>query len=150
MDQRKVMMAILVQPHLSDAHANGVAISKNPYRSDLRSYFVNTQIGGNLVTDASTSEHTAEQLIIYDIPQQGGAVPEILSLSSLNKGQPILERSDIRLLFAVLKALHKHFAYTVYVGSSAQDIDVEFLFLKDAKRSLVVLQCRPFGGNQWT
>lgn len=67
--------------------SSGVAISKNPYRSDLTSFFVNTQIGGNLVTDASTSEHTAEQLIIYDIPQQGGAVPEVNYLPSSMCGE---------------------------------------------------------------
>jgi hypothetical protein len=59
-------------------HANGVAVTKNPFRKDFPAYFLNVQLGADArVTDASTGA-TPEQVLIYD--DAGMPTPDILAL----------------------------------------------------------------------
>lgn len=63
--------------------ANGVGITRNPFRNDYPAHFLNVQVSGHAVTDG---QGTPEQLLVYD---EGKPVCEIVSRSSLNGGKVI-------------------------------------------------------------
>jgi hypothetical protein len=64
----------------SQVLANGVGITRNPFRNDYPAHFLNVQVSGRAVTDG---QGTPEQLLVYD---EGKPVCEIISRSSENKG----------------------------------------------------------------
>ncbi len=146
-DHRRVGMAVLVQPFVDGAAANGVAITANPYYVNRPGYFVNVQTLGGSVTGAG-GEEIPEQHLIYTYQ---GIEAELVSRSSRNDGAPILRDAEIRRLAEVLDALHQHFTPRwgdrvghVPDGSVAHvAADVEFL-IAGADRHVVVLQARPF------
>ncbi|MCA9607238.1 MAG: hypothetical protein KC619_16645 [Myxococcales bacterium] len=146
-DHRRVAMAVLVQPFVDGAAANGVAITANPYYQNRPGYFVNVQTLGGSVTGAG-GEEIPEQHLIYTY---NGIEAELVSRSSRTNGAPILRDAEIHALADVLDRLHEHFAPRwgdrvghVPDGSVAHvAADVEFL-IAGPDRHVVVLQARPF------
>ena len=67
-DHTRVGMAVLVQPFVDGAHANGVAITANPFYEARPAFFVNAQALGGSVTGA-TGDELPEQHLIYTYSQ---------------------------------------------------------------------------------
>jgi hypothetical protein len=144
--QSDVQAAILIQPWLgkSKVLANGVGISKNPFRQDFPAHYLNIQIPGKLVTDGSTGS-TPEQILIYD---EGKPVTEVITRSS-ESDKSLLNSHQIMNLWLAMKILHK----TYVKKPTSNCIDIEFIVLKDNNNNnsgqmdedagLVLLQCRP-------
>jgi len=157
-------MALVVMPFVKP-HANGVAITENPFRADFDGVFINVQLGSKRVTDNCEGE-TPEQILIYndEIP-----TPEIISTSSLTKGNLILEHEVlVRKFFPTLRRLHKTFAmprdklpdgtqkrkwnsskspfetHNTCTAHSKPAVDVEFLILNNSTKDLCVVQARPY------
>ncbi|MBX3269134.1 MAG: hypothetical protein KF729_02665 [Sandaracinaceae bacterium] len=146
-DHREVGMAVIVQPFVDGAVANGVAITANPYYQNRPGFFVNAQSLGGSVTGAA-GEEIPEQHLVYTYQ---GIEPELVSRSSRDGGAPILGPQDILRLAEVLRALHDHFVPRwgdrvgfVPEGSVAHiAADVEFL-VAGPDRAVVIVQARPF------
>lgn len=146
-DHRRVAMAILVQPFVDGAAANGVAITANPYYEGRPGYFVNVQALGGSVTGAGGDE-IPEQHLIYTWM---GIEAQLVSRSSRNDGAPIMRDAELRELAEALRILHDHFTPRwgdrvghVPMGSTAQiAAEVEFL-IAGPDRHVVILQARPF------
>ncbi|HHH30891.1 MAG TPA: hypothetical protein ENK57_21455 [Polyangiaceae bacterium] len=146
-DHREVAMAVLVQPFVDGAAANGVAITANPYYENRPAYFVNVQALGGSVTGAAGDE-IPEQHLIYTYQ---GIEPELVSRSSRDHGAPLMREEEILDLAEVLRVLHEHFAprWGDRVGRVPEGstyvvaAEVEFL-VAGPDRDVVVLQARPF------
>jgi len=137
-DHAAVGMAILVQPYVDGAIANGVAITANPFTEQRPGYFINAQTLAGSVTGAGGNE-VPEQHLIYTY--SGVFESELLAHSSRMAGVPLLGDADLRALGDVLGKLHAHFMHVW--SRRANAVDVEFLFAgKD--RHVVVLQARPY------
>jgi hypothetical protein len=137
-DHAAVGMAILVQPFVDGAIANGVAITANPFTEQRPGFFINAQSIGGSVTGAAGDE-VPEQHLIYTY--SGVFESELLSHSSRMGGATLLEDADLRRLSDVLQALHEHFMRTWRRRANA--VDVEFLVAGDDRR-VIVLQARPY------
>ncbi|MDQ5980955.1 MAG: rifampicin phosphotransferase [Verrucomicrobiota bacterium] len=137
-DHTAVAMAVLVQPFVDGATANGVAITANPFTEDRPGFLINAQVLGGSVTGAGGNE-IPEQHMIYDFTDQFEF--ELLSRSSRNGGQPLLTEDDLRKLAPALKKLHSHFLWR-WPGP-ANAVDVEFLIAGE-DRQVVILQARPY------
>jgi hypothetical protein len=133
-----VGMAILVQPFVDGALANGVAITANPFTEQRPGFFINAQTLAGSVTGAGGDE-VPEQHLIYTY--SGVFESELLSHSSRMAGATLLGDADLRALAVVLDKLHKHFMREWRRRANA--VDVEFLFA-GADRHVVVLQARPY------
>jgi hypothetical protein len=143
-DQRRVAMALLVQPFVDGASANGVAITANPYFEGRPGFFVNAQALGGSVTGAAGDE-VPEQHLVYVYSEV--VESELLSQSSRSPDALLLPEPAILQLASTLRVLHCHFrerwrARGMPVDSS-DALDVEYL-LAGEDRHLVILQARPF------
>lgn len=137
-DHRATKMGVLSHASFQDEQANGVAITRNPFRENSRAYFVNAQLGDVSVV---FSEAVPEQFLYYtfDPPEV-----EYLSHSSLTFGAPVLSGEQIAELIAALQKIHVHFYQYFGVGlpQSAYGMDVEWKF--DADGLLFIKQARPY------
>jgi hypothetical protein len=137
-DHAAVGMAILVQPFVDGAAANGVAITANPFTETRPGYFINAQTTSGSVTGAGGNE-VPEQHLVYTY--SGVFESELLSRSSRLGGASLLGDADLRALNEVLGKLHAHFMGRWRRQANA--VDVEFL-IAGADRHVVVLQARPY------
>jgi hypothetical protein len=143
-DQRRVAMALLVQPFVDGAAANGVAITANPYFEGRPGFLINAQALGGSVTGAAGDE-VPEQHLVYVYSEV--VESELLSQSSRSPDRLLLEEPQILQLASALRTLHCHFRERwrqrgMHVdGSDA--LDVEYL-LAGPDRHVVILQARPF------
>ena len=137
-DHAAVGMAILVQPYVDGAIANGVAITANPFTEQRPGFFINAQSLGGSVTGAGGDE-VPEQHLIYTY--SGVFESELLAHSSRMAGATLLRDPDLRALGDALGKLHEHFMHVW--NRRANAVDVEFLIAGE-DRHVVVLQARPY------
>lgn len=137
-DHAAVGMAILVQPYVDGAIANGVAITANPFTEQRPGFFINAQTLAGSVTGAGGNE-VPEQHLVYTY--SGVFESELLARSSRMAGATLLGDADLRALGDVLGKLHAHFMRAW--SGRANAVDVEFLVAGD-DRHVVVLQARPY------
>ena len=137
-DHRAVGMAVLVQPFVEDAVANGVAISANPFAEFRPGVLINAQPSGGSVTGAGGDE-IPEQHLVYTFTEELDF--EFLSKSSrMPDGKTILNKAILTDLTNQLVQLHKHFMRRW--DDRANAVDVEFLVMADGH--IVILQARPY------
>ena len=137
-EHRAVAMAILVQPFVDGAVANGVAITANPFSEARPGILVNVQARGGSVTGARGDE-IPEQVLIYTYSEQ--IESEVLTRSSRNNGAPLLGEKQMAELATVLKEIHEDLVPRWGNGTNAAD--VEFLLAGDDAH-VVILQARPY------
>ena len=96
-------MGVLVHPNYSDELANGVAVSFDPIRDQDGYYYVNTQLGEDLVTNPE-AHSTPEELLLS---QHG---PIVLSTSNLvEPGKLLMSNAHLDQLRDHLAVIHDHF-----------------------------------------
>jgi rifampicin phosphotransferase len=137
-DHAAVGMAVLVQPFVDGAFANGVAITANPFTEQRPGYFINAQTTAGSVTGAGGNE-VPEQHLVYTYGDTFET--ELLSRSSRMSGAALLTDDDLRAMSGVLGKLHAHFIH--HWRGRANAVDVEFL-IAGGDRHVVVLQARPY------
>ncbi|HEY8993337.1 MAG TPA: PEP/pyruvate-binding domain-containing protein, partial [Lacunisphaera sp.] len=137
-DHGAVGMAILAQPFVDGAVANGVAITANPFAGMRPGFLINAQTAEGSVTGAAGNE-IPEQHLVYTFTDDFEF--EVLSRSSRTGGQPLLTESDLRALASVLQRLHDHLLPLWKEPANA--VDVEFLIAGE-DRHIVILQARPY------
>jgi len=137
-EHRAVAMAILVQPFVDGAVANGVAITANPFTEARPGLLVNLQARGGSVTGAKGDE-IPEQVLIYTYSEQ--IESEVLSRSSRNGGAPLLGERQMAELAKILTEIHDDMIPRWGRGVNA--VDVEFLLAGDDAH-VVILQARPY------
>ncbi|MCC6461624.1 MAG: hypothetical protein IT260_14210 [Saprospiraceae bacterium] len=149
-DQSNLAMGILVHRAFGTEEANGVAITRNLYRSGYPACTVNIQKGEDSVV-LPENEATPEQFLLkYAGALTGGddIAVDYISHSSLNNFEPLLRPEEIQVLADYLYAIKKHFYYAsghVVLGPNFFDfaMDVEFK-LDKGSRKIYVKQARPY------
>ena len=143
-DHAAVAMAVLAQPFVDGATANGVAITANPFYQARPGYYVNAQALGGSVTGAA-GEEMPEQHLIYTYMAPEPYEYELLSRSSRNDGALLLTQLQLLELSSAFDRLHLHF-----VGDENRPrrwpepvnaVDIEFLI---ANGHVVIVQARPY------
>ena len=137
-DHRAAAMGVLVHPNYSDELANGVAVSFDPFGRRDGSYYVNTQLGEDLVTNPEAHSAPEEMLLhadgTYTVTARSNQVPA---------GQLLMSDAQLGQLRRHLEAIHDEFEELYGIGSG-QEFAMEIEFKITSENILSIKQARPW------
>ena len=138
-DHLAAKMGVLVHPNYSDELANGVAVSFDPIRGLDGDYYVNTQVGEDLVTNPEPHSVPEELLLSRDTGRY-----IILSFSNLvEPGELLLSDAQVRQLRDHLTVIHERFA-VLYNPAPDEPFAMEIEFKITSDNVLAIKQARPW------
>ncbi len=138
-DHTVAAMGVLVHPNYSDELANGVAVSFDPTDPTSSSdwYYVNTQIGEDLVTNPE-AHSVPEEILLY----RGGYI--VVSTSNLvEPGKLLMSDSQLIQLRDHLTTIHAHFE-ALYNPGPSEPFAMEIEFKITSDDILSIKQARPW------
>ncbi len=137
----KAMMAVTVHGNLDDELANGVAITKNIYDDNWPGFYVNAQVGENLVTNPNPLS-VPEEMLVSAIGEHGEYETQRIRASSENSGKPVLNAAQLQELVGALERIQSHFKTALGKRNDATfAMDVEWKLLPNGH--IQVKQARP-------
>ena len=137
-DHLTTAMGVLVHPNYSDELANGVAVSFDPIRGEAGSYYVNTQLGEDLVTNPEAYS-VPEEILLF-----GRAAYTVLATSNqVERGQLLLTGVQMDQLHRHLTAIHNHFKQ-LYRPAAGEPFAMEIEFKITSDNVLAIKQARPW------
>jgi len=145
-NHRDVYMAILVHRSFPDEGVNGVAITKNLYRSDDYGFVINAQLGDESVVKPD-SGIVSDQFICYpgksDNIYINKNTVDIITTSNLNYGTLVMTEQEIQNLADQLEIIKKYFIHHTITSKSYLDFGLDLEFKLDGKnRDLYFKQVR--------
>ena len=137
-DHLAAAMGVLVHPNYSDELANGVAVSFDPFGRRDGSYYVNTQLGEDLVTNPEAHSVPEEMLLhpdgTYTVTARSNQVPA---------GQLLMSDAQLGQLRRHLEAIHDEFEDLYGIGPG-QEFAMEIEFKITSENILSIKQARPW------
>ena len=144
-DHRAAAMGVLVHPNFSDELANGVAVSADPAYGTEGTFYVNTQLGEDLVTNPE-AHSVPEELLLG----QNASMTVVATSNLMPAGQILLGEEHRSRLREYLASVHSHFAGLYGVESGDRfAMEIEFKITSDDRLS--IKQARPwiFADPRW-
>jgi len=137
-------MGVLVHPNYEEEQANGVAVTKNIYDANWRGYYVNVQVGEDLVTNPPANSIPDEFLVADLAGSERYEIQYIRRSNLVPDGGPILTKEQIFELADVMRLINIHFRalYKVHPADIHFAMDIEFKVTADGR--LNVKQARPW------
>lgn len=133
-------MGVLVHPNFKDEMANGVAVTDDILYDSLSNYYVNAQVGEDLVTNPSESASTEEVLLGW-WAAHGHQV--VRKAETLKPDESIISDDHLKSLRFYLGDIHAGFQELYKPEGNAKfAMEIEFKITKDNK--LVIKQARPW------
>ena len=137
-DQMAAAMGVLVHPNYSDERVNGVAVSVDPAYGTDGTYYVNSQVGEDLVTNPE-AHSVPEEVLLY--PDGTYAVAALSN--QLPPGQMLMTGDQMRELRRHLAVIHERFAELYGIEDSERfAMEIEFKITSD--NILSIKQARPW------
>ncbi len=136
-DPLAAAMGVLVHPNFPGELVNGVAVSFDPVTARNDRYYVNSQVGEDLVTNPE-AHSVPEELIL--LPERGFSVRALSNLAE--PGELLMSDDQLRQLREHLEVIHSHFEglYSPALGEPfAMEIELKItseniLAIKQARR----------------
>ena len=144
-DHKAAAMGVLLHPNFDAELANGVAVSDDPVYGTEGAYYVNAQVGEDLVTNPSSAA-VAEELLLTPAEDGGdGEYAEALVQRSnlVADDARVLDADHVATLHAALGTIHARFAALYGIGEDAE-FAMEIEFKVTAADALAVKQARPW------
>ncbi len=140
-DHFKTAMGVLIHPNFKDEVANGVAVTDDVVYQTIGNYYLNTQVGENLVTNPEEQSIPEEILLDWN----DSSIYRVVSTSNLTPdNERILTDKFLRELRMYLTRIHNNFSH-LYTNDALSDdfaMEIEFKITKDGKIS--IKQARPW------
>ena len=137
-DHMATAMGVLVHPNYSDELANGVAVSFDPIYGTDGSYYVNTQLGEDLVTNPDA--HSVPEEILLDL---SGSYTTLVTSNQVPRGQLLMSDAQIDRLRRHLQDIHDHFE-DLYNPEPDEPFAMEIEFKITSDDVLSIKQARPW------
>ena len=138
-DHFAAAMGIVVYPSFEGELANGVAVTKDPIYQSTGTYYVNAQLGEDLVTNPQALSVPEEVLL----STTGTTVTRIRYSNLVPDGTPVVPLARLNELRTYLGRIQSQFR-TLYAVPSTQpfSMEIEFKITKDGR--LAIKQARPW------
>ena len=141
-DHLAAAMGVLVHPNFSDELANGVAVSLNPIVGGVEGYYVNTQLGEDLVTNPEALS-VPEEVLLHE-PGKYARNYEILTTSNrVEPGELLMSDAQMDQLRSHLEVIHDDFA-ELYGIEAGEKFAMEIEFKITSENVLSIKQARPW------
>ena len=137
-DHLSTAMGVLVHPNYKGELANGVAVSFDPLYGTQGSYYVNTQLGEDLVTNPDA--HSVPEEILLE---QSGSYTSIATSNRAGQGQFLMNDAQMVQLRGHLEAIHAHFE-GLYNPGPGEPFAMEIEFKITSDDVLAIKQARPW------
>jgi len=139
-DHLQAAMGVLCHPNFSDEKANGVAISIDPIYNTSNTFYLNTQVGEDLITNPESNETPEE--ILLDRESFGENDFILVDRSSLSDTM-IMNRKFLSEMRNFLTVIHEEFAI-LYNAEDNESfaMDIEYKITKE--NQLIIKQARPW------
>jgi hypothetical protein len=135
-DHLATAMGVLLIPATDNEQANGVAVSIDPVYGEPNAYYVNAQLGENLVTNPEALA-IPEELLLY-----GEGTMDIVTRSSLvAPGTSLLSDAVVTKLRNALAVIHRDFA-VLYKIKAGERFAMEIEFKVTENGRLLIKQAR--------
>ena len=131
-------MGVLVHPNYSDEKSNGVAVSHDPISFSPNVYYVNTQIGEDLVTNPEAKSYP-EQLLL----DSNGKASVLARSNHAPPGQLLMSDAQLLQLRRHLEVIHNRFKQ-LYQVKDGDQFAIEIEFKITAENKLAIKQARPW------
>jgi pyruvate, water dikinase len=145
-DHLSAAMGVVIHPSYQGELANGVAVTQNIFNPFITGFYVNVQVGEDMVTNPE-SESVPEEFLITEQNLTGEVTREIQYIGFSNRvpeGGRVLSEPQIEQLDEYLGIIHRHFAAIYGADPEAPDFAMEIEFKVTAEGDLVVKQARPW------
>ena len=141
-DHRAAAMGVLMHPNFDGEMSNGVAVSDDPVYGTRRMYYVNVQVGEELVTNPSSAA-VPEELLLSAGAGERFTTTVVARSNLVADGARVLGDAHVALLRAALGRIHARFA-TLYAVEEGQEFAMEIEFKVTAAGALAIKQARPW------
>jgi len=138
-DHFEAAMGVLVHPNYSDEIANGVGVSLDPLFNTTNTYYINTQIGEDLVTNPDALSIPEEILLSTETPRFN-----VIRLSNqVPTSQLVMSTEQINQLRDYLQTIHEAFKI-LYEAEGSDDFAMEIEYKITSNNQLAIKQARPW------
>ena len=137
-DHLAAAMGVLVHPNYSDELANGVAVTFDPIYGKAGSYYVNTQLGEDLVTNPEA--HSVPEEIVLN---STGSFIVLATSNLLPPGELLLSLEKLDQLREHLAVIHEEFE-ELYDPEPGEPFAMEIEFKITSDNILSIKQARPW------
>ncbi|WP_419864234.1 cadherin-like beta sandwich domain-containing protein [Candidatus Poriferisodalis sp.] len=138
-DHLATAMGVLVHPNYTDELANGVAVSFDPVSGFDGYYYVNTQLGEDLVTNPDAYSEP-EEILLHP---SGNDIAILATSNQVEPGELLLDDAQLRQLGEHLEVIHDHFK-TLYDPAPGEPFAMEIEFKITSDDILAIKQARPW------
>jgi phosphoenolpyruvate synthase/pyruvate phosphate dikinase len=140
-DHFATAMGVLVHPNFKDERANGVAVTEDVLYQTHGNYYLNSQVGEDLVTNPEGLS-IPEEVLLGWWSDEG---QEVRQYSNRTKGEErVLRVEDLSLLRKCLAKIHGKFAKLYGVDPDAPGFAMEIEFKVTKAGTLAIKQARPW------
>jgi len=141
-DHFDAAMGILVHQNFSDEKANGVGVSIDPINGTTGTYFINTQVGEDLVTNPDAFS-LPEEILLDALGDSEKLVTLLRRSNQVDNSGLLMTDGQYTQLRDYLKVIHDEFK--ILYGAQDQDdfaMEIEYKITQD--NTLAIKQARPW------
>lgn len=141
-DHFAAAMGVLVHPNFEDEQSNGVGVTFDPFYGTTETFYLNSQIGEDLVTNPDALS-IPEEILLASNPDTGTDYTILRRSNQVGSGEQVLSATHLEQLRIYLNTIHDHFRdlYSVKPDDSFA-MEIEYKVTREG--ALAIKQARPW------
>lgn len=141
-DHYVAAMGVFVSLNMEDERANGVGVTKNIIDPNWTGYYINAQVGENLVTNPGPNDIPEEFLIAQLLGSTRYTIQHVTFSNLVPEGQTVITTTQAEQLADRMATIHSRF-YNLY-GGDYDTFAMEIEWKISSTGQLVIKQARPW------
>jgi len=143
-DHFTTAMGVLVHPNYSDEQVNGVGITKNIYDENWLGYYVNAQMGEDLITNPGATSVPEEFLVADLLGEERYEIQYIRFSNAIPAGDHLLTKTQVFELADMMGLIQTHFSTLYDIAWNDLDFAMDIEFKITTQGQLAIKQARPW------